>query len=346
MIPDPPAMPTTPRPVPTRRYVMAWALMIGGPVGSWCCRPWMGAGAFDIGQLVVLMVTLEGRLAALPAARGVAAPHSPPIAGVLPLVRDAAAAVPQGPDDTRRVPRCRRSAGSLLNVLTGAALVWVVPRFLPASTPWAVRFWIALTGFTFLMLIARLDFYVFLFRAMGFAVEKVWDCPIASTSLGDFWGRRWNRIVSGMLREVVFFPLSRRAGSKVALLAVFLYSGLYHEIVSVVARSGYGRPTLYFLVQYLGVTIENSRPARRLLRGSPLAGSGLDLRRRGPAGRPVPASRDRRRVSRADPEGGRRPGTGTIAERVTGRAVARPGSGGSRARTLPADGPASFRDDR
>ena len=162
--------------------------------------------------------------------------------------------------------------GFLLNVLTGATLVWVVPRFLPASTPWTVRFWIALTGFTFLMLFARLDLYVLIFRAMGFAVEKFWDCPIASTSLGDFWGRRWNRIVSGMLREVVFFPLSRRAGSKVALLAVFLYSGLYHEVFSFVARSGYGGPTLYFLVQYLGVAIENSRPARRWLRGHPWLG--------------------------------------------------------------------------
>jgi hypothetical protein len=34
--------------------------------------------------------------------------------------------------------------------------------------------------------IARFDFCALSFRAMGFAVEKLWDCPIAATSLGDF----------------------------------------------------------------------------------------------------------------------------------------------------------------
>jgi hypothetical protein len=102
---------------------------------------------------------------------------------------------------------------------------------------------------------------------MGFAVEKLWDCPIAATTLGDFWGRRWNRLVPGFLREVIFLPLARRAGAKVALLAVFLYSGLYHEVFSFMARSGYGGPTLYFLLQWLGVATENTRPARRFFRG-------------------------------------------------------------------------------
>ncbi len=108
-----------------------------------------------------------------------------------------------------------------------------------------------------------------MFRAMGFAVEKLWDCPIAATSLGDFWGRRWNRIVSGCLREVIFLPVARLAGAKVALLAVFLYSGLYHEIFSFMARSGYGGPALYFLLQWLGLAIENTRRARRMFRSRP-----------------------------------------------------------------------------
>src|SRR4029079_4092577 len=154
-----------------------------------------------------------------------------------------------------------------LNVVTGAVLLWLVPRLLPDGTPRVIRLWIALVGACFLFLVARLDFVAFLFRAMGFAVEKLWDCPVAATSLGDFWGRRWNRIVPGLLREVIFLPVARRAGAKVALLAVFLSSGFYHELVSFMARSGYGGPFLYFLLQWLGVAIENTRRARRLLRG-------------------------------------------------------------------------------
>jgi hypothetical protein len=100
---------------------------------------------------------------------------------------------------------------------------------------------------------------------MGFAVEKMWDCPIAATTLGDFWGQRWNRLVSGFLREVLFYPLARRVGPRAALFAVFLYSGFYHEFVSFMIQAGYGGPTLYFLVQFLGVMIENLRPVRRFL---------------------------------------------------------------------------------
>jgi hypothetical protein len=80
-----------------------------------------------------------------------------------------------------------------------------------------------------------------------------------------------------MLREVLFFPLARRAGPRVALFLVFLYSGLYHEIFSVMAGSGYGGPTLYFLVQYLGLAIENTRPARRVFRGHPWLGRAWTL---------------------------------------------------------------------
>src|SRR5262249_48191186 len=64
-----------------------------------------------------------------------------------------------------------------------------------------------------------------------------------------------------------FLPVARRAGAQVALLAVFLYSGFYHELVSFMAGSGYGGPFLYFLLQWAGVATENTRPPRRLLRG-------------------------------------------------------------------------------
>jgi alginate O-acetyltransferase complex protein AlgI len=156
--------------------------------------------------------------------------------------------------------------GFVLNVVTGLVLFWFVPRILPAATPFKVRFWIALVGAGFLFLVARFDFYALVFRAMGFPVEKLWDCPVAATSVGEFWGRRWNRVVSGMLREVVFLPLARRAGAGVALFVSFLYSGMYHECLSFMSGSGYGGPVLYFLVQYLGVAVENSRPARHWIR--------------------------------------------------------------------------------
>ena len=257
-------------PTPTRRFVLAWALMVGGPFGFWCCRPLLGRRAFEIGQFAVLLAAWKvASLICLPP--GVWARFTPLrllAYGLWAGMQPRQFLKGQGTAPGAPVPTV---AGFLLNVLAGATLLWLVPRLLPAATPRAVRFAVALVGFGFL-LIARFDFYALIFRAMGFAVEKLWDCPVAATSLGDFWGRRWNRVVSGLLREVIFFPVARRAGARVALFAVFAYSGLYHEIFSVLAGSGYGGPTLYFLVQYLGVAVENTRPARRLLGGHPWLG--------------------------------------------------------------------------
>jgi Membrane bound O-acyl transferase family len=264
-------MPTPRRSAPGRRFVLAWTLMIGSLAGFWCCQPWLGSKVFNYGQLVVLLVTWK-IASLLCLAPGAWARFTP--------LRLLAYCVWYGMQPTQflrgevtaRQAPVPSVSGIVLNALTGAALLWLAPRLLPAATPWTIRFWIALVGISFLVLFVRLDIVALIFRALGFPVEKVMDCPIAATTLGEFWGRRWNRIVSGMVREVIFFPVARWVGARVALFAVFLYSGLYHEGVSFMARSGYGRPTLYFLLQYLGVAIENSSPARRLLRSHPWVG--------------------------------------------------------------------------
>jgi alginate O-acetyltransferase complex protein AlgI len=90
--------------------------------------------------------------------------------------------------------------------------------------------------------------------------------------LSDFWGQRWNRIFSGMLREALFLPLTRRVGATAALFAVFIYSGLLHENFSVSAGSGYGLPTLYFFIQGVGTWLEGRRAFRRVFRRRPWLG--------------------------------------------------------------------------
>jgi hypothetical protein len=253
--------------VPTHRVVIAWILMIGSLVGFWCCGPWLGDRVFRFGQFAVFLVAWKvAALICLPPAEWARLTRLRLLAywiwpGMQPqqflVGRKTVAGAP--------VPTV---LGILIDIATGAALVWLVPLFLPSATPRGVRFWVAMVGIGFLF-IARLDILAIIFRAMGFAVEKTWDFPVAARSLDDFWGRRWNRLVSGSLRDVIFFPVARLAGARLALFAVFFYSGLYHEVFSVFAQSGYGGPALYFMVQYLGVAAETSRPGRRLLRGRP-----------------------------------------------------------------------------
>ncbi|CAI9088309.1 OLC1v1022609C1 [Oldenlandia corymbosa var. corymbosa] len=74
---------------------------------------------------------------------------------------------------------------------------------------------------------------------IGLELEPSSDEPYASTSLQEFWGKRWNLAVTNILRETVYKPvrsasakvLGRELSSLPAVLASFVVSGLMHEIL-------------------------------------------------------------------------------------------------------------------
>lgn len=106
-------------------------------------------------------------------------------------------------------------------------------------------------------------------RREGYGAEPVMDWPILSTSVSDFWGRRWNRPFRDGTHRFVFRPLIARFGVHAGSMLAFLFSGLIHELViTVPARAAYGRPTLYFLIQGVALQLEHSRPGRRWGLGS------------------------------------------------------------------------------
>ena len=79
-------------------------------------------------------------------------------------------------------------------------------------------------------------------------------CPVAAASLTDFWSRRWNLAFRDVSHALVFRPVSARWGASTAAWTVFGLSGLAHEtVISVPAGAGYGGPTIYFLLQSLGI---------------------------------------------------------------------------------------------
>ena len=162
--------------------------------------------------------------------------------------------------------------GFLLNAATGAVILWGVSYVLPDGTSLLIRAWVGLIGWAFLRFFAAFDGVTLLYRWLGFPVEKSFFNPAAATSLGDFWGRRWNRFMSGLMRDMLFIPLTRKVGAVGATLAVFLYSGVLHEFVSVLAHRSYGGPTLYFLIQGIAFLVEGTRPVRRWLFRSSVVG--------------------------------------------------------------------------
>ena len=253
------------------RFLIVWAILLGGLVAGWALSgalpagQWFGSmmaiyfGPFKIATLIAL--TREER-------REWTVPRL--IAYFLWIGMQPRQFLPSyAPPRSPSLPTWR---GCLLNLLTGAVLLWGVPLLLPEGTPLLVRAWAGLVGMALLRMFGVIDAVTLIFRLIGFPVEKAWANPLAATSLREFWGRRWNRIMSGLMRDLLFMPLSRRIGILGASMAVFLYSGILHEFLSVLAQSGYGGPTLYFLIQGVAFSIEGTRFGRRSLARSPLVG--------------------------------------------------------------------------
>ncbi|KAK6132988.1 hypothetical protein DH2020_033279 [Rehmannia glutinosa] len=73
---------------------------------------------------------------------------------------------------------------------------------------------------------------------LGLELEPQFDEPYLATSLQDFWGRRWNLMVTSILRPTVYDPvrrvstriLGRRWALPAAVMATFVVSGLMHEV--------------------------------------------------------------------------------------------------------------------
>ncbi|KAF2564271.1 hypothetical protein F2Q70_00014943 [Brassica cretica] len=76
---------------------------------------------------------------------------------------------------------------------------------------------------------------------LGCDIEPVFNEPYLATSLQDFWSRRWNLMVSAVLRSTVHIPVQRfctrflflgpDAAVLVGVMSSFLVSGLMHELI-------------------------------------------------------------------------------------------------------------------
>lgn len=154
----------------------------------------------------------------------------------------------------------------------GAVLVWgLLPR-LPAARP-LLAGWTGLFGIILILHFGTFHILSLLWRSAGVDARPIMQAPLSATSLSDFWGRRWNLGFRQLTHRLVFSPGRARLGTPAAVLLAFLASGIIHDLViSLPARSGYGLPTGYFLLQGFGVAFERSPVGKRLGLGSGLRG--------------------------------------------------------------------------
>jgi predicted DCC family thiol-disulfide oxidoreductase YuxK len=177
--------------------------------------------------------------------------------------------------DARKVaarPRTAEWVFAIAKTFFGVIVLWAVTRtLLPFN--WLLAGWSGMLGVVFILHFGLFHLLSLFWRRMGIHATPVMRNPIGATSLAEFWGGRWNTAFHELAFRFTFRPLRRFASPSLAMLLVFGLSGLIHEaVISLPARGGYGLPTLYFLIQGLGVIAERSRFGRFLGLGRGLRG--------------------------------------------------------------------------
>ncbi|MCA9256650.1 MAG: hypothetical protein KDA33_13470, partial [Phycisphaerales bacterium] len=159
-------------------------------------------------------------------------------------------------------PISRREGWAKL--LLGVALL-VVSRAVAPHVGAYPAMWICVSAYCLILHFGILHLIGAAWRHAGYNVEAIMQRPARSTSLADFWSRRWNRAFRDVSHALVVRPTRRFLGPAGAVGLVFVASGLVHELLmSWPARGGWGAPTAYFTLQGLGVFLERGRAGRRL----------------------------------------------------------------------------------
>jgi hypothetical protein len=124
--------------------------------------------------------------------------------------------------------------------------------------------WLGMIGIVLVLHFGIFHLLSLAWRRAGIAAPPLMNRPLAAQSLSDFWSRRWNVAFRDVGHRFVFRPLVPRLGIALATLAVFLFSGVVHDLViSLPVGAGYGGPTLYFALQGLAVLVERSSVGKR-----------------------------------------------------------------------------------
>ena len=153
---------------------------------------------------------------------------------------------------------------AFFETILGAILIWAVVRIVPAGKL-LMRGWVGMVGLILLLHFGTFQLVGLLWQRLGVDARPIMSAPLRSTSLSEFWGKRWNLGFRQLSYDLIFSPVQKSTGPLAAGFLVFLVSGLIHDLViSLPARAGYGLPTAYFVLQGIGVAFERSNPGQRL----------------------------------------------------------------------------------
>ena len=143
---------------------------------------------------------------------------------------------------------------SFCKIAFGAFLLWGLAGRL--EHPLAAA-WTGMIGLIFLLHFGIFHALALLWQNFGINAQPIMRNPIAAQTIAEFWGKRWNLAFRDLAHVSIFRPVTARWGKHIGLAAVFLISGLVHDVlISLPAGAGFGLPTAYFALQGFGIVIE------------------------------------------------------------------------------------------
>jgi alginate O-acetyltransferase complex protein AlgI len=177
---------------------------------------------------------------------------------------DATAFLLRGPIPAGARPTAGEWGSAAAKFLLGGLLLRGLARMIPASQE-VLRGWVGMAGIALVLHFGAFHLLSCAWRSAGIDARPLMNRPLASGSVSEFWGKRWNTAFRDLTHRFLFRPLTARWGPRRALVAGFLVSGLVHELlISVPAGGGYGGPTLYFVLQAAALLAERSRAGQTI----------------------------------------------------------------------------------
>merc|ERR1719321_120338 len=122
------------------------------------------------------------------------------------------------------------------------------------------------TIFIYSMLASAMLLHRLMLALAGFdSLDSMRQPLLLSTSIKEFWGRRWNLLIHNLMWRSFFKPLAARGGSATkhaGAIAAFVMSGLFHEYMWLITNWYHmdtytlGYPSLFFLIQFALTAME------------------------------------------------------------------------------------------
>jgi alginate O-acetyltransferase complex protein AlgI len=167
---------------------------------------------------------------------------------------------PAGERPGARPGAWRLVARGFLRAAAGAGLIALARVLWGATESPGAATVVLLTGLSLLVHFGMFTVLAGAWRLAGADTSPLFQAPLRSASIGEFWSRRWNIAFSEMTALAVYGPLAGVVGRRHALIAGFLFSGLLHEAaISLPVGAGFGGPLLFFALHGALARIERER---------------------------------------------------------------------------------------